>query len=248
MNILGINISQKNKVEVLETIESNLKNSIQYHITTLNPEIILSAQKDAELFSILNNSQLAIPDGIGLKIAAWLLGKNISRTTGADITKEILEIAENQNKEIGIIIRQDGLSSKTEIEEAIKKHYPRLVFSVSALDLNKIKDQVSHINISVQNKNTRILFCSFGAPYQEKFISNVLKQNNFILLGIGVGGSFDYITNKTQRAPEVIQAVGFEWLWRLYIQPSRYKRIINATIVFPLAFVKWHLLGQGDKK
>lgn len=55
---------------------------------------------------------------------------------------------------------------------------------------------------------------------------------------MGVGGSFDYVTGKTKRAPKIMRIFGLEWLWRL-IQKSpdrsrRWKRIWNAVIIFPI--------------
>jgi len=54
---------------------------------------------------------------------------------------------------------------------------------------------------------------------------------------MGVGGSFDYLTGKVKRAPQFIRAIGFEWFWRLLLQPNRWKRIWNAVIVFPIKVI-----------
>ena len=94
VNILGIKISSLKKSEVLEKLIFFLSGERQCQIVTPNPEIILTALKDEELFYILNQADLAIPDGIGLKFAAWLTGKNIERITGADLVKDILKIAQ----------------------------------------------------------------------------------------------------------------------------------------------------------
>ncbi|MEI8096927.1 MAG: WecB/TagA/CpsF family glycosyltransferase, partial [Candidatus Moraniibacteriota bacterium] len=49
----------------------------------------------------------------------------------------------------------------------------------------------------------------------------------------GVGGSLDYLTGKQRRASRWLQQIGFEWLWRLLLQPKRFLRIWNAVIIFP---------------
>jgi len=51
---------------------------------------------------------------------------------------------------------------------------------------------------------------------------------------MGVGGSFDYLTGKQKRAPRWMRIFGLEWLWRLILQPQRWKRIGNAVVIFPI--------------
>jgi 8-oxo-dGTP pyrophosphatase MutT (NUDIX family) len=75
-----------------------------------------------------------------------------------------------------------------------------------------------------------------GAPYQEKFIYYNLKKIPSAKLGLSVGGSFDFLTGKLKRAPKGFRRIGLEWLWRLIKQPSRWKRIYTAVIVFPWRF------------
>ena len=51
---------------------------------------------------------------------------------------------------------------------------------------------------------------------------------------IGVGGAFDVLSGVVRRAPMIFQRFGFEWLWRLYVEPWRFRRIFRATILFPI--------------
>jgi putative (di)nucleoside polyphosphate hydrolase len=60
-----------------------------------------------------------------------------------------------------------------------------------------------------------------------------------VRLAMAVGGSFDFMTGKRQRAPRWLRLIGLEWLWRLAIQPTRWRRIYRAVIVFPYKFLKW---------
>ena len=41
------------------------------------------------------------------------------------------------------------------------------------------------------------------------------------------GGTFDYEAGKIKRAPKVFQKLGIEWLWRLFKEPTRIKRMIQ---------------------
>jgi len=72
-------------------------------------------------------------------------------------------------------------------------------------------------------KKTDILFVAFGAPKQEKWIcDNIQKLPVRVMMS--VGGSFDVLSGRVARAPKFFQFVKGEWLFRLAIQPWRWKR------------------------
>jgi len=79
---------------------------------------------------------------------------------------------------------------------------------------------------------------AFGAPKQEKWIYNNLNKLNNIKLAIGIGGTFDFIAQYKRRAPLTFQKLGLEWLFRLIIEPKRWKRIFNAVVKFPIQVLK----------
>jgi N-acetylglucosaminyldiphosphoundecaprenol N-acetyl-beta-D-mannosaminyltransferase len=247
-NILGINISTLKKKEVLQKIEQFLTDGKQHQIATPNPEFLLAAREDEEFFYILNEADMALPDGFGLKLAAWLIGRNLDRIAGADLVKDILEISRKENKKVAILNWDKGLSSADDIEKAINKNYPGLKFiaeNVAREEKNSVETQDF---ASLQMFNPDILFCTLGAPWQEKLIFHNLKNWPSVKIAMGVGGSFDYLTGRALRAPLIMRLLGLEWLWRLIRQPERrkrirqlkrWKRIYNAVIVFLWAFLKW---------
>lgn len=232
-DILGIKISRTDREQALESIKDFLRSQKTNTVITPNPEIILKAIKDEELFFIVNSADLALPDGFGLKLAALLSGQRLKRVTGADISKDILEIAEKKGSRVAIINRKDGLSSKTDIDKAIKYNYPKLEFLSENLDIN-----ARELSRDFLDFKPEIVFVNFGAPHQEKFIHHVLGGVKDVRVALGVGGSFDYITGQAKRAPKLLRTIGLEWFWRLLLKPSRIGRIFNAVFVFTFKFLR----------
>ncbi|MCX6729968.1 MAG: WecB/TagA/CpsF family glycosyltransferase, partial [Candidatus Portnoybacteria bacterium] len=74
-----------------------------------------------------------------------------------------------------------------------------------------------------------ILLVGLGSPKQEEFIYNNLSKMPSVKLAIGVGGAFDFISKRIKRAPMFLQKIGLEWLWRLVIQPKRFRRIFTGV-------------------
>lgn len=243
IKILGVKVNKITTRNALDKIEDFLLLNKQNYIVTLNSEILLEAQKDEEYFHILNKADLSIADGVGLKFASLAMGNNLKRITGIDLTESILQIAKSKKLKIAVLNWSEGLSKKEDIEKTFKKKYPNLEFIVEDIE----RDFVDFIETKsfkyLQEFKPNILFVALGALYQEKFIYHNLKKLPSVRLAIGVGGSFDFISGKIKRAPLIFQKIGLEWLWRLAMQPKRWKRICNAVIIFPCKFIKWKFIN-----
>ena len=235
-NILGINLSELNQAEVLKKIADFFRDGKQHYIVTPNPEIILASHKDEELFYILNEADLSLADGFGLKVAGWLFGFNIPRVTGADITVELLKIAASDEIKIIVLNWEDGLSKPDDITTALNQKFPGLIFSV--LDISRDKFLSSDAINKINEFAPAILFNTLGFPYQEKLMYHNLSKLPSVKVALGIGGSFDFITGKAKRAPKIFRALGLEWFWRLlnsfrsHNTWHRLKRIYQATFVF----------------
>ena len=87
----------------------------------------------------------------------------------------------------------------------------------------------------MENNNVRnidILLVAYGHPRQEKWIE---RNKNKIpsCVSIGLGGTFDYVTNFMKRPSKLIINAHMEWLYRLTNQPFRFRRILKAFPLFP---------------
>jgi len=236
VNILGINLSEFNQAEVLKKIADFLKDGKQHYIVTPNPEIILSSHKDEEFFYVLNKADLSLADGFGLKIAALIFGKKLPRVTGADITIELLKTAAENKTRVLILNWDNSLSQPEEISDALNKKFPGLIFLVINISRDLILNQ--QVIEKINSFAPAILFNTLGFPFQEKLMYHNLAKLPTVKVALGIGGSFDFITEKIKRAPKIFRALGLEWLWRLgnafkYRDSGRrIKRIYQATFVF----------------
>lgn len=229
-NIFGIPFISSSKKEILSRVRSGLIGNSFFRIATVGPEFLLRARKDGKFKENLLRADLRIADGFGITLAGWLYGKHISRFPGADLLHEILKEAEKRNLSVFLAIRKDGLSSLEEIQTALLKKYPKL--NVTGQEYESIT------NSQLPTPNSQLIFCNFGAPDQEYFLESLRGRSESVRLAMGVGGAFDFLTGKLPRAPKWLCALGLEWLWRLFLQPSRWRRIGRAVIVFPMMVVK----------
>jgi len=242
INIFGINIDNYTKSELSDKLDSFLSGNKQNLIVTPNPEIILKAGHDEELFYIINHAQLRIPDGSGLWFAGIGLGRFIHRATGVWLSREILELAQ-ENFRVVIFNWNKGLSSGERLLVALQGRYDDIQFLV--LDIDRKGKNVDWNK--VKKFKPDIAFCTLGAPYQEKFLFHNLQNMPSVHVAAAVGGAFDFLTGKIVRAPKIMRILFIEWVWRVFKQSKgkkiwRLKRIYQAAVIFPIKFCKWRFI------
>ncbi|AKM82776.1 TPA: glycosyltransferase [Candidatus Berkelbacteria bacterium] len=229
--ILGVAISEYSFSEVMQKITGFLQSNNCHLIATVNPEFVVAAQKDEEFKNILNNADLNVPDGFGLKCAAvWKRIKIGERITGVDLTWEMAKIASEKGYSIYLLGGKKGVAEMT--ARRLRYLYHNLKIAGTYAGSPEEEGIIQKINDS----KVDILLVAFGAPKQEKFIAQH-KNELQCKVAMGVGGTFDYISGALPRAPKFMRALGLEWLYRLFKQPSRIGRIYNAVIKFPILVV-----------
>lgn len=235
--ILGINTGQVGWTEARGAISAFFKDGRSHYLVTPNPEIILKAQQDEELFYILNQADLSLADGFGLKIAAALSGQKLSRITGADLAPYLLRDAAANQRRLLIIIWNKGLSSQEDLAVFLKNNYPLLSFQIinSPRQAAPSSTELEKINAFRPD----LVLCLLGSPEQEKYIFYLGRHLACLSLAAGLGGALDFLTGKIKRAPKFWRQLGLEWLWRLIQQPWRWRRIWRATAVFMSKVLFW---------
>ncbi len=235
-DVLGVKIDDISITEVVEIVTGWLSKPGKYYIVTPNPEIVLMVQKDQELKKIINNADLSIPDGVGLRLGTDI----VCNTPGVEVMEELVKLAADLGFTVAFLGGRDQVAKKT--QECLIKKYKNLkvIFAESGGEVDNNGNVIARTRRSRGRSNLEkrlpqplrgfamtervdLLFVAFGPPKQEKWIAKNLHKLD-IKIAMGVGGSFDYLSGKLPRAPKWIRNLGFEWLFRLIIQPWRFKR------------------------
>lgn len=218
VNVLGVKIDDVGMEEALEIVHGWLDKKEKKYIVTPNPEIIVSANIDKQYKTILNNADLSIPDGVGLKLS----GKVKNHIPGADFMEELIKRSSDWGATVGLLGGAPGIAEKS--AECLRKKYPgiKIIFAEGGGEVDAEGELLKHPKL-LKSLSCDFLFVAFGPPKQEKWIANNLK-NLDIKVAMGVGGSLDYISGTIPRAPVILRKLGLEWLFRLIIQPWRIKR------------------------
>ena len=205
-------------------------------VVTINPEMILAAQKSAEFSQIINDAELVIPDGIGVQIGLQILGYKVKRIPGIEFGYSLLEKYSNAGKKVALV------GAKPEVIELavknLKEKMPNLNIVYSHDGYFSDDDDIIK---ELAESSADLVLIALGSPKQEFFISK-LKSYMPNSLMIGLGGSFDVWAGVVKRAPKIYQKLGLEWLYRTIKEPQRFKRIFPTLPLFLLKVLKERVL------
>ena len=222
IEVLGVPVDCLDWPTTLATVESQLGTAGPARaIVAVNPEKVIRAQRDSGLLHHLRRSALLIPDGIGLVVAARLLGLGrMERVPGLELMPRICEIAERRSLGVYLFGARPEINDKA--AAALRQRYPRLNIAgrhhgyVSEGDMERI---IESINAS----RAAVLFVALGSPRQEIWMGRYLERLE-VRICQGVGGTFDVLAGAVKRAPGAFLRLHLEWLYRLMMDPRRLLR------------------------
>ena len=237
--VLNCPVELINIEEALKRVSNALENKINYQIVTINPEMIMNAQKNEAFFNILNSSDLNIADGVGVKIALKFQRINLNHIRGVDFSRELVKLASKNNYKIGFLGAKEEIINLA--KENFLKEYPNLNFVYTR---NGYFENENEIIQEIKSADPQILLVGLGSPKQEELISKLKDELRGCIM-IGVGGSFDVFSGLTKESPKIWQKLGLEWLYRTICQPERFKRIFPVLPIFLIKCIINSVLKKG---
>lgn len=221
-------------------------------VVTPNPEFLLGARDDAEFRAILNASDLSIPDGAGLPFAVAAVTGNhgLHRYPGVDVLPMLVPMC--RDRELTLVL----LGSTDVFLAQVKQRFATLAVGVKILTLNpgciNAENPVleSKIIFALQAVGPCVIAVALGQGNgrnqgkQEKICAQIVEHVPNAKIVIGVGGTFDVLSGRIPRAPMLFRRFGFEWLWRIGVEPWRAQRICRAVILFPV-LVAYDTIREG---
>ena len=234
VKLQGLNVDSFTFEEAIEYAKT-----ISGQVVTINPEMINNAEQNPEFAEIINNAELVIPDGIGVQIGLKILGYNVRRIAGIEFSRRMIEECAKSEQSVALVGAKPEIvqKAKENLEHEIQGLYVTYAHDGYFKDDDEI---LSELKI----RQPRLVLCALGSPKQEEFI---LKAKKLLpdALFVGVGGSFDVWSGVVERAPEIYQKLGLEWLYRTVKEPKRFKRIFPTLPLFVLKVLREKFIPKG---
>jgi len=213
-----------------------VKEPRQRHVMTVNNEMLVESVWNPTFKAVLQSTALNVPDSTGLLLGAKLTRQQLSqRVPGIDLVIALCASLDETTK-VFLLGSAEGIAGIASQE--LRKMNPKLTVVGTFSGSPKPEEAVSIIQ-AIHQSGANLLLVAFGAPQQDLWIREHFSALPTVHVAIGVGGTFDMLAGFVKRAPVWMRSVGLEWLWRFVHQPSRWKRMWNAVIVFPV-LVLWY--------
>ena len=196
-------------------------------VVTLGTEMVVYAQKDERFRRAVNACALSLCDTVGLLAVARRRGATLNeRVTGVEMIEHLCAraardtLAGTGGASVYLFGAAEGVAG--EAGAALQARYPGLRVAGVRSGFFKPEESVS-IADAIRASGADLLFVGLGSPRQEFWLADNLKATG-AGAGIGVGGSFDVIAGRVERAPELWRRLNLEWLYRLVKEPHRWRR------------------------
>lgn len=224
VKILGVPVHPLTMNESVAILEEKLQKKEQAFVVTANAEIIMMCQQDKEYNNIVSEqADLVLPDGAGAVWAGRYLCNEVpERVAGFDLYNQLLKLSADKGYKAYFFGGAPGVA------EAAKNKAEELYPGVQIVGCRNgyfTEAEEEAIIKEINDAAPDMLFVALGAPKQEKWLVKYRNQLKPRVL-MGIGGSFDVLAGKMERAPKWMQEASLEWAFRLYKQPSRFMRML----------------------
>jgi N-acetylglucosaminyldiphosphoundecaprenol N-acetyl-beta-D-mannosaminyltransferase len=232
--ILGVPIDPVTQDEAVLRISQMLSDGGKHHVMTPNNEMLVKASSNETFKSLLQSSELNLPDSVGLLWAAKRTGQRLpERVTGVDTVERIL-LSLSSGCPVFLLGGRKGVGRKA--AQKLKAQNPKL--NVTTFEGSPSQEDAVEIIKRINDSGACLLLVAYGAPAQDLWINQHLLNLTSVRVAMGIGGTFDFLSGSIKRAPKWMQCAGLEWVWRLLMQPTRIGRIYTAVIRFPLLVLR----------
>jgi len=256
IEILGITVDAVMPADVIARIDSYLHSvpesvdkktesasavngTALFHIVTADSLALVRAGEDERFRNSMRRAALVVPDGAGVVWAADFLGTPLpGRVPGVALVSQICETAGKAGWKVFFLGGKPGIAEQAAGQ--LQNEHGVKICGIEHGYFTPDSAEEESILEKITVARPDIIFVALGVPRQEFFIArlrNCLRRG----VAIGVGGSFDVISQTLPRAPYWMQRFSIEWLFRLWLEPRRFMRMLGIPLfVLQILRHKWN--------
>jgi N-acetylglucosaminyldiphosphoundecaprenol N-acetyl-beta-D-mannosaminyltransferase len=228
--VLGVRVDRISQQQALDRVEQMIArrrgsgNILPcQQVVTVNPEFVMAAQRNKDFRIAINSAALVLADGIGVVWATRYLGRSTpERVTGSDMLPQLARLCAASGYRLYLLGAAAGIA---EVAGArLQELAPGLEIAGTYAG-SPTSEEEDEIIERVRMAQADILCVAYGAPAQDLWIWRNLARLP-VAVAMGVGGAYDFLSGRQRRAPALMRRMGLEWLYRLYREPWRWRRML----------------------
>lgn len=221
--VLGVPVDALTMDETVARLDALIQEGNPNLVATADSSGIADAQTDPDLLRIYQSASLVTPDSNGVVWALKRQGVHLDRVTGVDLADRLCRLSAEKGYSVYLLGAEPGVPEAA--AEGLRLRYPGInIVGTHHGYFPPSDDQFVAEEIAPANPD--ILLVAMGIPRQEKFIASTMPTIK-ARIAMGVGGTLDVFSGRAKRAPGIIQKMKLEFLWRLLLNPKKYKKALK---------------------
>lgn len=221
VDVLGIGFDRLDLTSAVERIAERFESGERTFVITANPEFVMLARRDRDLAALAARADLVVADGTGVAVASRLLGEPVPGRVPGRLLVEAMLLRLRDRAPVFLLGAAPGVAEAAASELA--RRLPNVVIAGTHAGTPAEEDDettCARINAAAP----AVLLVAYGMPAQERWIARNFGRLSAVRVAVGVGGVFDQLAGRVRVPPRIVHTIGFEWLWRLAIEPRRWRR------------------------
>lgn len=244
--ILNTYVNALSMDESIACVEQIIAKGVPTQHVVINASKVNLMNEDSELAKIVNECPLINADGSSIVWAAKQLGVPLKeRVTGCDMFQELIAVA--AEKDYGVYLFGAEEEVVSEVKRIFEERYQNLRIVGYRNGYFTEADEPKMVS-EMAASGADMMFVAFSSPKKEYWVHKYLDELGIPFV-MGVGGSFDIVAGKTDRAPQWMQKIGMEWFYRFIQEPGRmWRRYIIGNAKFMAYTRKCKRDQEGNRK
>lgn len=232
---------------ILRATTERVADARPFYSTSANGQVIALCHHDREFDAMLRQADQIHADGMSLVIFSRKFCRQAlrERVATTDLVHAVAKRAEETGSRFYFLGGSEEVN-RAAVEE-MQRLYPRLVFAGRRNGYFSRAEEEA-ILADIAASKTDILWVGFGIPLEQRFVSRNLERLSGVAVIKTCGGLFDFLAGKNSRAPQWMQDMGLEWLYRAMLEPKRLGKrylLTNPIAIYSLLKHRFGASGEG---
>lgn len=234
VTVAGLDFDPLSEDQLVARIVRDLKDGRGGWVIPANIDVCRQTSRDSAARELVSGASLVVADGMPLVWAARLGGNPLpERVTGASLIFTLTAAAARNGKSIYLLGGKPGVPEQAAAE--LTRRYPGLLVAgtdAPPVGFDREPGEFAAVRARLEEARPDIVYVGLGFPKQERVIA-ALAPGLPAAWFIGCGAAIPFAAGVLPRAPERMQQLGLEWLYRLISEPRRlFRRYLLADLPF----------------
>jgi len=219
--VMRIALEDKKTYQASGVKQKKLRNRC---VSAVDAHVLIQADKDPEYKKLLNRFYLNLPDGMPIVWLAKRKGFNkMQRCYGPDLFELLMKESSQTPLTHFLCGGKEGVAE--ELKMVCEKRFgnQNIVGTYCPPFREMNETEMQELGELIRKTEADVIWIGLGAPKQEKFAAALSAYTDVAFL-FTIGAAFDFFTNRQKQAPRWMQRAGFEWFFRLLMEPKRLGR------------------------